>query len=297
MMKLKRLTAAILPRVLAAALSVSTAWGADTSTRSKRAVDGPKTSPALEAESALPVPEPQPAATVIAYGERDLASIKTKLRYTTLIVLPESERILDITCGDKEFWVVNGNENLAYVKPAKLGAETNLNILTASGNIYSFLLKEASERPGLLPDLKVFVELRDGGMTRAVNGPRAFVSAKEVDAYRLQLDAAHEEVNRVKETAQAEIDAGISAFITNMRFPYRYEAGRKPFNIRAMYHDDKFTYVQARPDEAPAIYEVKDGSPSLLNFDYENGVYVVRKVVRKGYFAIGKQKLQFTSEE
>src|ERR1051326_3145150 len=85
-------------------------------------------------------------AKVIPYGEKDVIPVKTKLRYTTLIVLPKTEEILDFTCGDKEFWVVNGNQNFAYVKPAKLGAQTNLNLVTASGNIYSFVLSEISER-------------------------------------------------------------------------------------------------------------------------------------------------------
>src|SRR5258708_3533223 len=64
---------------------------------------------------------------VIPCGDKDIVRLKTRLRYTTLIVLPKTEQILDFTCGDKELWVVNGNQNLAYVKPARAGARTNLN--------------------------------------------------------------------------------------------------------------------------------------------------------------------------
>ena len=84
-----------------------------------------------------------------------LVKIKAKVRYTTLIILPKSEQILDFTCGDKEFWVINGAQNLAYVKPAKPGSQTNLNLITASGNIYSFVLTEVSKLPNGEPDLKV----------------------------------------------------------------------------------------------------------------------------------------------
>ena len=42
---------------------------------------------------------------------------------------------------------MNGNQNFAYVKPAKIGAQTNLNLVTASGNVYSFVLAEVSESP------------------------------------------------------------------------------------------------------------------------------------------------------
>ena len=59
------------------------------------------------------IPDTEPRAKVIEYGDRDVVRVNTKLRYTTLIVLPKNERILDFTCGDKEFWVVNGTENFA----------------------------------------------------------------------------------------------------------------------------------------------------------------------------------------
>ena len=82
-----------------------------------------------------------------------------------------------------------------------------------------------------------------------------------------------------------------------MRFSYRFEAGKKPFNVRAMYNDDKFTYIQARPEETPALYEVKDGKPNLVDFSYKNGVYVVTKILDEGYLAIGKQKLAFKRQD
>src|SRR5262249_25143611 len=97
-----------------------------------------------EAASAFPAPETEPRARVVRYGERVIVRLKAKLRYTTLLVLPKAERILDFTCGDKEYWVVNGNQNLAYIKPAKAGAQTNLNLIAESGNIYSFVITEVS---------------------------------------------------------------------------------------------------------------------------------------------------------
>lgn len=45
--------------------------------------------------------------------------------------------------------------------------------------------------------------------------------------------------------------------------------------------------------EKPAIYEIKDGQPNLINFELQNGVYIVPKIVDTGYLAIGKKKLAF----
>src|SRR5262249_28739883 len=111
--------------------------------------------------------ESEPRARVVRYNEQDVVQVKAKVRYTTLLVLPKSEQILDFTCGDKDYWVVNGTQNLAYVKPAKAGSRTNLNLITASGNIYSFVLAEVSELEGAAPDLKVFVETDDHAMLSA----------------------------------------------------------------------------------------------------------------------------------
>lgn len=243
-----------------------------------------------------PAADVLPGGKVVQYGEKDVIRIKAKLRYTTLIILPKDEQILDFTCGDKEYWVVNGVQNFAYVKPAKAGAQSNLNLITASGNIYSFVLTEVSEASDSEPDLKVFVQPKDESMVSAASGAPKFVSARTVDDYRQQAQMAKEEARQVKESAQAAIDRGITKFVTNVRFPYRFEAGKKPFNVRAMYNDDKFTYIQARPEETPALYELKDGKPNLVNFDYKDGLYVVQKILDRGYLAIGKQKLTFTRE-
>jgi len=259
-------------------------------------VKHPTTAPKPEDTPVIVPPEP-PTARVVQYNDRDVVAVNTKLRYTTLIILPKNEQILDFTCGDKEFWVINGNQNFAYVKPAKAGARTNLNLVTASGNVYSFMLAEVSETPKVEADLKLFVEPRDSSMQAAVGAAPKFVSVQAVEDYRRQAESAKDEARRAKESARDEIDRGISRFVSNVRFPYRFEAGKKPFFLRAMYHDDKFTYIQARPEETPTLYEIKDGKPNLVNFNYKDGVYVVDKILDRGYLAIGKRKLSFAREE
>jgi len=247
--------------------------------------------------AATEIPDIAPRAKVVEYDDKDVVRLNTKLRYTTLIVLPKNERVLDITCGDKEFWVVNGTENFAYVKPAKAGAQTNLNVITASGNIYSFVLREVSESREIAPDLKVFVQATNEAALQATNAPPKFVSTLVIDDYKQQVEIAKEETRRVKDSAQASIDKGISQFVSNVRFPYRFDAGKKPFFVRAMYTDDKFTFINARPEETPTLYEIKDGKPNLVNFQYKNGVYVAEKILDQGYLAIGKEKLSFKRKD
>jgi type IV secretory pathway VirB9-like protein len=239
----------------------------------------------------------RPAAKVIQYGPRDLVKIQAKLRYTTLIVLPPNERILEAACGDKDYWTINATENIAYVKPAKAGAQTNVNLVTASGNIYSFLLADVSESPGTDPDLKVFIEPKDDSMIAAAEGAPRFISARQAEDYRQQIQAAKEETRQIKETTQSDVDARVTKFIDHVRFAYRFEAGKKPFYVRAMYHDDNFTYIQARPEETPTLYELKDKKPNFVNFEYKDGIYVVSKILERGFLVVGKKKLPFRREE
>ena len=64
--------------------------------------------------------------------------------------------------------------------------------------------------------------------------------------------------------------------------------------MTAIYHDDKFTYIQSNAQEKPTIYELKDGKPDLVNFDLENGVYIVPEVVNEGVIAVGKKRVEFS---
>jgi type IV secretory pathway VirB9-like protein len=228
----------------------------------------------------------------VNYNPRSVVRINAKLRFTTMIILPDQEQILDFVCGDKEFWVVSGAQNLAYVKPAKAGASTNLNLVTASGNVYSFLLTEGTTEA----DLKLYV-VPDGTMQGAGAGARKFYSAAEVDELRQSADAAKKDAQAAREGAAKTIEEQVNTFKasypTRLAFPYRFKANEKPFLVTAIYTDGTFTYLKSDATELPALYEVRDGTPNLINFQVEHGVYVVPKVLESGYLAVGKQRLTF----
>lgn len=247
------------------------------------------------------VEEEKPLSRLVRYGERDVVKVNAKLRYTTLIILPEEEKILDFTCGDKEFWAVDGSQNFAYIKPAKAGSRTNVNLITASGNVYSFVLAEVSAVLGVEPDLKVFVEPKETSMISAMNGAPRFVPAAEIEDYRRQAAMAKDEAREIKKEAERLIEHRIdrfrSEYPTELKFDYRFAVNQKPFMVSAMYHDERFTYIRASPQETPALYETKDGKPNLVNFDFQNGAYVVGKILDSGYLAIGKQKMRFERKE
>ena len=39
--------------------------------------------------------------------------------------------------------------------------------------------------------------------------------------------------------------------------------------MRAIWHDGQFTYLKSDATELPALYELKDGKPALVNFQVQ----------------------------
>lgn len=250
----------------------------------------------------IPLRAATDTARVVKYGQNDIVPVRAKLRFSTLIILPEKEEILDFTTGDKEFWIINGAHNLCYIHPAQAGIRSNLNLITATGHVYSFLLEEVSKEPSAEPDLKIFVEPKEqSGIGGSASGQR-FVTANEAEAYKREIqttrDQANAQVQAAEASAKAQAEKFRSEYPSKLQFDYHFQskATAQPFLVSAIYHDDAFTYIKCGASEKPAIYEVRDGKPNLINFDLVNDTYIVSKIVDDGYLAIGNKKLAFTRQ-
>src|SRR5581483_4029749 len=146
--------------------------------------------PATPADMKVLAGDPSTVSRTVSYHETDIIPISTEVRFTTLIELPKEESILEATCGDKEYWPVNWTGNLAYVKPAKPGSRTNINLITASGNVYSFLATEVSQNPDGHADLKIFINPSDTSAIVAMRDKPRFISADAVASYKKQAEDA-----------------------------------------------------------------------------------------------------------
>ncbi len=134
-------------------------------------------------------------ARVVKYGQDDIVTVHAKLRYSTLIVLPENEEILDFTTGDRDFWIINGAHNLCYIHPAQAGIRSNLNLITASGHVYSFLLEEISNEPNVEPDVKIFIEPKEQSGIGTDAFARNYVPASEAEAYQREIQTVRDQAN------------------------------------------------------------------------------------------------------
>ena len=218
----------------------------------------------------------------VSYTPRSVVRCNAKLRFTTMVILPDEEDILDFVCGDKEFWVVSGASE-PRLREARQGRRDHQ---PQSGHRERPRLFVRADRGPAEPDLKVFVKPdaamtppRPAGRRSSTRPPRSTISGKEADDARkdaddarTQLDAAPRIDDQDCRRQGQRLSRGVSA---TLQFPYRFKANQKPFNVSAIFTDGRFTYIRADAPELPALYETlmpgrATSSPRIsINFQVE----------------------------
>ena len=226
------------------------------------------------------------SARTVQYHSQDIVPIHAKLKYTTLIELPPTEKIMEATVGDKDFWIVDVVGNFCFLHPAKAGIASNLNLITDRGNIYSFTLQDVSAT-GQEPDLKVIIHPADRSSIVAADDPPQFVPAAQLEQSKQQLAALEAHIT-------AAIDQYKAAYPISLKFDYAFHANEAPFDIEAIYHDDKFTYIKTDAPEKFSIYDMRDGKPNLVTYQLQNGTYIIPEVMDSGYVELGKKRMDFS---
>ena len=227
-----------------------------------------------------------------------IIDVTTRVRHTTVIQLPASETILDFIVGDSEYWHLTGAANLAFLKPIGEGVTTNVALVCESGRIYAFLVTERNAPPHLI------VRVGAADDTSAAGHVPAFVARSQVAEYQrmaeqsraavqLAQQQAEEAITATRQHATAQVDQFRQTYPTQLKFPYELDdkALRWPFLVQGMWHDGQFTYVRSTAQETPALYENKDGQPSLIPYDLQDdGLFIVRRLVGSGWLQIGRDR-------
>ncbi len=257
----------------------------------------------VAAEEFTPPPPEQrpqtPGVLRIQAQPDQIVEVRTQTRHTTVLVLPPGENILDFVVGDSDYWHLSGSANLAYLKPLDEKVQTNVALICESGAIYSFLVKEAAD-----PHLVVRIE---SGRGTSAPGQPPFVARSAVEDYREMARAAGEAARAAREAADLrsrEAESRAAEAVNQFRADYpgrlsfAYQLDKKayewPFLVDAMWHDGRFTYLRSRAQESPAIYELKDGKPSLVAYDLTpEGLYIARHVLGDGWLRIGKKRARW----
>ena len=256
--------------------------------------------PALALAQDTPAGAPGASVLQVQDAPDQIIHVTTRIRHTTVIQLPPRENILDFIVGDSEYWHLSGAANLAFLKPIAEGVNTNVALVCESGRIYSFLVVERDAPPHLI------VRVGADPTTTTPAGARipAFVARSRVAEYQLmaeesraavyatQIDA-ETQIAAMRQDATAQINEFRSSYPTRLEFPYRLDdkAARWPFLVQGMWHDGQFTYIRSTAQETPALYENRDGDPSLIAYDLQqDGLLIVRRLIGSGWLQIGRDR-------
>lgn len=223
--------------------------------------------------------------------------IRAGLLQSTLIVLPVEEKVANVFAGDTVDWVFDGGRiasRFVSVKPKVPNRTTDVHIVSDHGNEYTLQLREISNEDDPHFDSKVLLEPSDKVAKDRLNQMPVFVPAAELDKAKQEaLVAKAAQVAELREE-EAKAEHYRSLYPSSLHFDFTWDEKKgKELGLQQIWHDDKFTYLRGQFQETPALYEVKEGKPSLINFDFANGLYTVPKQLGNGYLAIGKQKVEF----
>jgi len=241
--------------------------------------------------------QPSAPRTVIVTEAETPPQVRAGLLQSTLIVLPAEEKVANVFAGDTIDWVFDGGHvasRFISVKPKTTNAATDIHIISDHGNEYTLQLKEVSSDPDPHFDSKVFLNPGDqAGKDRLAQLP-VFVPAAELDKAKQEAATAKSAQTAEIKAEQAKAEQYRSEYPGSLHFDYVWDEKKaKELGLQQIWRDDKFTYLRGVFQETPALYELKDNKGSLINFDFNGGLYTVPKLLEHGYLVIGKQKVEF----
>jgi len=223
--------------------------------------------------------------------------IRAGLLQSTLILLPAEEKIATVFGGDTVDWVFDGGHvasRFISVKPKLANTTTDIHIVSDHGNEYTLQLKEISSDADTHFDSKIFIVPGDKAAKDRLNNLPVFVPADELDKAKQEAAAAKAAQTAELKGEEAKAETYRSQYPGSLHFDFTWDQKKgRELGLQQIWHDDKFTYLRGQFQETPALYELKDGKGSLINFDYNAGLYTVPKELDHGYLAIGKKKVEF----
>jgi type IV secretory pathway VirB9-like protein len=242
------------------------------------------------------------APRTITVSEADTPPVvRAGLLQSTLILLPAEEKVANVFAGDTVDWVFDGGHvasRFISIKPKVPNTSTDVHIVSDHGNEYTLQLHEVSGDEDPHFDSKVFIAPGDkAAKDRLVEMP-VFVPATEFAKVKQEAAAAQAAQAATLKAEQTKEESYQSQYPGTLHFDYTWDKSKgKTLGLQQIWRDDKFTYLRGQFQETPALYEVKDKRPSLINVDFSNGLYTVPKELDNGYLAIGKQKVEFHRTE
>jgi len=245
--------------------------------------------------------EPSAPRTIVVSQAASPPVVRAGLLQSTLILLPAEEKVANVFAGDTVDWVFDGGHvasRFISIKPKVSNASTDVHIISDHGNEYTLELREISSEEDLHFDSEVFITPADKAAKDRLTELPVFVPASDLERLKQELTAANAAADTERKAEETKNEQFRSQYPAMLHFDFTWDKAKgKTLGLEQIWRDDKFTYLRGQFQETPALYEVKDKKPSLINFDFSNGLYTVPKDLDSGYLAIGKQKVEFHRTE
>ena len=243
---------------------------------------------------------PNAPRTVVIVDSDTPPVVRAGLLQSTLILLPAEEKVATVFGGDTSSWVFDGGKiasRFISIKPKIAGSSTDMHIVSDHGNEYTLQLREISNDGDAHFDSKVFLMPGDQTEKDKLAAMPVFVPAAELDRARREAAEATAKEATERKAAETKAEAYRSGYPGQLHFDYSWNRKKAGLlGLQEVWRDDKFTYLRGHFQETPVLYETKDGKGSLINWDYNDGLYTVPKTVLQGYLTIGKQRVDFRKE-
>jgi type IV secretion system protein VirB9 len=246
--------------------------------------------------------QPSAPRTIVIADASAPPVVRAGLLQSTLIELPAEEKVATVFGGDTVSWVFDaGHVASRYIsiKPKVADSTTDLHIVSDHGNEYTIELREiSSDKDNPHFDSKVYVTSSDPKAADNIAKAPVFVPAAEADAKEAQLRKEADDARKAAEADHRAVATAAESFKASypgtLHFDYTWDQKKgAALGIEQIWRDDKFTYLRGKFQETPALYELKDGKGSLINYDFANGLYTIPKTLAQGYLSIGKQRVDF----
>jgi type IV secretory pathway VirB9-like protein len=261
------------------------------------AVGAVTTSHAATSPDAFHVLLPSAPRTVVVRETETPPLIRAGLLQSTLILLPPEEKVATVFGGDTVSWVFDGGHvasRFISIKPKVANTTTDVHIVSDHGNEYTLQLKEISTDGDPHFDSKVFVTPGDQAGKDKLAAMPVFVPAAELDKAKREAQEAEAQVANERKAEAAKAEQYRSQYPGELHFDYTWDQKKgTELGLQQVWRDDKFTYLRGHFQETPALYELKDGKGSLINFDFNDGLYTIPKSLSDGYLTIGKKRVEF----
>lgn len=203
--------------------------------------------------------------------------IRTREFMTTTVILPNYVEIKSADLGDSAgFKIEVRSNNLIAIRPTTFGIDTNLNIYTKSGEVYSFYIRAESHNSNNVPDLIVRI------LSTGANETGGYFTWEEDNK-------ENEEIVKSLDIADLKPPEGEN-FVKNIPFnpadlhgfnDYKLW-GDKELKPEMVFRDKHFTYLQFGKKwdnvELPTAYVVIDGFDELVNTRVDGTTFIIESV-------------------